>query len=77
MKSQIGQLEQQIDNLSGVIGRDPTAVLIAQSKNLKADNEMLNQKIREYIKKMVPPTDMDKMLNNIIQKASGCNDSRY
>ena len=71
MKSQISQLEQQIDTLSEVVGRNPTASLMAQSKNLKADNEVLNQKIREYIKKMVPPTDMDEMLNNIIQKASG------
>jgi MSHA biogenesis protein MshJ len=71
IKSQIGQLEQQIDSMSEVVGRNPTATLIMQSKNLKADNEVLNQKIHAYIKKMVPPTEMDTLLNNIIQKASG------
>ena len=71
IKSQISQIEGQIDTISAVVGRNPTAALIAQSKNLKADNEVLSQKIRDEVKKMVPPTDMDEMLNNIIQKAAG------
>lgn len=69
--SQISQLEGQIDTISQVVGRNPTAALLAKSKTLKEENQVLNQKIREYIKKMVPPSDMDEMLNNIIQKASG------
>ncbi|HXH54475.1 MAG TPA: hypothetical protein VNK03_01875 [Gammaproteobacteria bacterium] len=71
IKSQISQIEGQIDTISAVVGRNPTAALMAQSKNLKADNEVLNQKIRDHVKKMVPPTEMDEMLNNIIQKAAG------
>ncbi len=71
IKTQISQLEGQIDSLSEVVGRNPTAALIAQSKMLKEENNSLNQKIREYVKTMVPPTDMDEMLNNIIQKATG------
>lgn len=71
IKSQISQLEGQIDAISEVVGRNPTAVLVTQSKNLKAENEALNQKINAYVKKMVPPTDMDEMLNAIIQKATG------
>ncbi len=71
IKSQINQLPDQIDAMSEVIGRNPTAVLIAQSKNLKAENETLNQKIRDYVAKMVSPTDMDEMLNAIIQKTAG------
>ena len=53
------------------MGRNPTAALIAQSKMLQEENGILNQKIREYVKTMVPPTQMDEMLNNIIQKATG------
>lgn len=71
IKSQISQLEGQIDTISEVVGRNPTAALIKQTKDLKADNEILNQKIRAYIKKMVSPTDMDETLNTIIQKATG------
>lgn len=71
IKSQISQIEGQIDTISAVVGRNPTAALIEQSKNLKIDNEMLNQKIRDYVKKMIQPTDMDEILNNIIQKAAG------
>ncbi len=71
LKSQISQIESQIDNISTIVGRDPTSTLIAQSRTLKSENEILNQKIRDYVKKMVSPTDMDEMLNDIIQKASG------
>lgn len=71
IKTQISQLEGQIDSLSEVVGRNPTAALIAQSKMLQEENGILNQKIREYVKTMVPPTQMDEMLNNIIQKATG------
>lgn len=71
IKTQISQIEGQIDSISELVGRNPTANLIAQSQSLKTENEVLNQKIREYIKNMVPPTDIDEMLNNIIQKATG------
>lgn len=71
IKLQISQLEGQIDTISEVVGRNPTAALRVQSKTLKEENQVLNQKIRAYIKKMVSPTDMDEMLNSIIQKASG------
>lgn len=71
IKSQISQIESQIDNISTIVGRDPTSALILQSKTLKSENEILNQKIRDYVKNMVPPTDMDEMLNDIIQKTSG------
>ena len=71
IKSQISQLEDKIEAVTLSTRINPTETLIAQSKNLKADNEVLNQKIRDHVKKMVKPTDMDEMLKNIIQKAVG------
>jgi MSHA biogenesis protein MshJ len=71
IKSQISQLEGQIDTISTIVGRNPTSTLLAQSKNLKTENDVLNKKISAYIQKMVKPSEMDEMLENIIQKASG------
>jgi len=68
IKSQINRLEGQIDTISEVVGRNPTAVLIERVTLLKKENEALNQKLRDSIKNMVSPQEMDEMIHDIISK---------
>jgi MSHA biogenesis protein MshJ len=71
MKDQIGQLEGQIDNMSVVVGRDPTAVLIEQVKSLKIEDQALDKKIETINKKMIPAKHMAEILRNLIDETEG------
>ncbi len=71
IKTQINSLEGQIDTLSGVLGRDPTAVLASQALNLKQQSEKLSQQIYVDTKKMVSPKEMTTILNNLIMQTVG------
>lgn len=70
IQDQIMGLEGQIDTLSGLLGRNPTSVLLAQATELKNINDTLGQKIIESTKKMVTPKDMTKILSDLIEKTS-------
>jgi len=71
MKDQIGQLEGQIDSMSVVVGRDPTAVLIAQAKALKAENKALDNKVEVINQKMISANHMADILKNLINQTEG------
>jgi len=68
IKSQISLLEGQIDNISEVVGRDPTAVLLQQAAVLKKENAALGKKIYEGSKKMVSSKDMTIVVKNLIEE---------
>lgn len=71
IKDQISLLEGQIDSMSEVIGRNPTSLLIDQSKQLKRESDFLSQKITEQMKKMMSAKEMANVLRNVIEKTDG------
>lgn len=71
IKEQISKLEGQIDTVSEVLGRNPTFVLMQQSKDLKKENAELDKKISEGTKSMVSPKAMNKIIADMIEKSGG------
>lgn len=71
IKEQINLLEGKIDSMSEVVGRDPTYLLIEQSKSLKKESDFLDKKIDEKTKAMLSSKEMVTVLRNIISKTEG------
>ncbi len=70
-KNQITGLEKQIDTISGVVGRDPTAQLTRQMEKLKSGSDALSREIVEATKNMVSPAQMNNVLRKVIEKSDG------
>lgn len=68
IQEQISGLEGQIDTISGLLGRNPTYVLVKQAKDLKEGNKVLSEKIHQESAKMVSSKEMVKIVNSLIQK---------
>jgi len=71
MREQIGLLEGQIDSLSAVVGRNPTAMLIKEARDLKQENDGLDKKIEGLNQKMISADRMSTILKNLIDKSAG------
>lgn len=71
INDQISSLQGQVDVLSQVIGRDPTAVLIARAKDLKQQNSDLLDKITGQTRKMASPKDMVQIIKKLIEQTQG------
>lgn len=71
IRDQIGLLEGQIDSLSAVVGRNPTATLIEESRGLKKENEALDKKIEKINQQMISANRMSTILKNLIDKSEG------
>lgn len=70
-RSQLSSIEQQIDTMSVVVGRDPTAALTAQMNDLQKKSDLMNDKIVETTKDMVSPQQMNQVLRRVIQNSEG------
>lgn len=71
IKQQINLLEGQIDNVSAVLGRDPTALLADQAMKLKNEKESADKKLYAAIKNMESPENMTNILTTLIQGMAG------
>lgn len=67
-REQISSMEGQLDAISSLIGRNPTAVLLNQMNALKKENEKINQAIYDNTAKMVSPQEMTRVLTEMIEK---------
>lgn len=68
IQEQISGLEGQIDTISGLLGRNPTYVLVKQARDLKQENVELGEKIKVAYKTMVSSKEMVEIVHDLIKK---------